>query len=160
MNVGQTTTAHAGIDGPAVTRWVAGHVEAVEPPLVFARIGEGQSNLTYRVRDAAGRILALRRPPTGEILESAHAMAREYRVLTGLAAADMPVPRPLAICDDPSVTGAAFYVMEHVDGLVLSTVESAERLGPEARARAGTSMIETLARLQGTDLEATGLAEM
>ncbi len=160
MSTEQATAAAPGIDVPAVAGWVAEHVETVEPPLVFARIGEGQSNLTYRVRDAAGRVLVLRRPPTGEILESAHDMGREYRVLTGLASAEMPVPRPLALCDDTTVTGAAFYVMEHVDGLVLSTVEAAERVAPEARAQAGRSLIETLAKLQSTDLEATGLAEM
>jgi aminoglycoside phosphotransferase (APT) family kinase protein len=154
------TAGPPGICADAVTAWVTEHVAAVTPPLTFARVGEGQSNLTYRVRDAAGRIVVLRRPPTGEILATAHDMRREHRVLTGLASADMPVPRPLALCEDTSVTGAPFYVMEYVDGLVLSNVEAAESLAPEARARAGMSLIETLGRLQSTDLESTGLAEL
>lgn len=154
------TAGPAGIDVAAVTAWVTEHVPGLEAPLEFARVGEGQSNLTYRVRDATGRTVVLRRPPTGEILPSAHDMAREHRVLTGLASADMPVPRPLALCDDASVTGAVFYVMEHVDGLVLNTVEAAERLSTGARGETGTSMIRTLARLQSTDLEATGLSEV
>jgi aminoglycoside phosphotransferase (APT) family kinase protein len=160
MNAERTLTAAPGVDVAAVTAWVTEQVPGLEPPFAFARMGEGQSNLTYRVSDAAGRTVILRRPPTGEILPSAHDMGREYRVLTGLAAADMPVPRPLALCEDTTVTGAAFYVMEHVDGLVLSTVAAAERLAPDARAQAGKSLVATLARLQTTDLEATGLSDM
>ena len=72
----------------------------------------------------------------------------------------MPVPRPLAMCEDDAVTGAPFYVMEHVDGHVLSTVAAAESIGADARARVGSSLVETLARLQTTDLDTTGLAEM
>jgi aminoglycoside phosphotransferase (APT) family kinase protein len=132
----------------------------LEPPLELTRVGEGQSNLTYSVRDASGRTIVLRRPPTGDILPSAHDMAREYRVLRGLASENMPVPRPLALCEDPEVTGAVFYVMEHVDGLVLTTLETAERMTPAARAETGRSMVRTLVRLQSTDLEASGLAEM
>jgi aminoglycoside phosphotransferase (APT) family kinase protein len=155
-----TATAPPGIEVAAVTAWATEHVPGLEPPLGFARIGEGQSNLTYRVRDAAGRNVVLRRPPTGALLPSAHDMGREYRVLSGLAAADMPAPRPLALCEDDSVTGAAFYVMEHVDGIVLSTLDAASSLAPGARAQTGASLIETLARLQTTDLDATGLVEL
>ena len=149
-----------GIDVSAVTAWLADHLAELQPPLTFARIGEGQSNLTYRVLDSERRIVVLRRPPTGTILPSAHDMAREYRILTGLAAAEMPVPRPLALCEDASVTGAVFYAMEHVDGLVLNTVEVAEQLAPAARREVGMSMMQALARLQSTDLEATGLSEL
>lgn len=150
----------AGIDLARVTPWLVEHVPDLEPPLELTRVGEGQSNLTYRVRDASGRTIVLRRPPTGDILPSAHDMAREYRVLRGLASENMPVPRPLALCEDPEVTGAVFYVMEHVDGLVLTTLETAERMTPAARAETGRSMVRTLVRLQSTDLEASGLAEM
>jgi aminoglycoside phosphotransferase (APT) family kinase protein len=149
-----------GIDLARVTPWLVEHVPDLEPPLELTRVGEGQSNLTYRVRDASGRKIVLRRPPTGDILPSAHDMAREYRVLRGLASENMPVPRPLALCEDPEVTGAVFYVMEHVDGLVLTTLETAERMTPAARAETGRSMVRTLVRLQSTDLEASGLAEM
>jgi aminoglycoside phosphotransferase (APT) family kinase protein len=155
-----TAPPPVGIDVQAVTTWLAEHLPDVQPPLEFRRIGEGQSNLTYRVHDAAGRVVVLRRPPTGEILPSAHDMAREYRTLTGLAAADMPVPRPLALCEDAAVTGAVFYAMEHVEGLVLNTVEAAKQLTPAGRAETGMSMMRTLARLQSTDLDTSGLAEM
>jgi aminoglycoside phosphotransferase (APT) family kinase protein len=155
-----TVTNHAGIDLEGVTPWLVEHVADLEPPLELTRVGEGQSNLTYRVRDDSGRTIVLRRPPTGDILPSAHDMAREYRVLRGLASENMPVPRPLALCEDPEVTGAVFYVMEHVDGLVLTMLETAERMTPAARAETGRSLVRTLVRLQSTDLEASGLAEM
>jgi aminoglycoside phosphotransferase (APT) family kinase protein len=160
MGLEQATAAQPGIDVDSVTAWMTEHVSGIEPPLAFMRVGDGQSNLTYRVRDAGGRVVVLRRPPTGEILATAHDMGREHRVLTGLASADMPVPRPLAMCEDDAVTGAPFYVMEHVDGLVLGTVAAAESIGADARARVGSSLVETLARLQTTDLDTTGLAEM
>jgi aminoglycoside phosphotransferase (APT) family kinase protein len=155
-----TVTHQPGIDLARVTPWLVEHVPDFEPPLELTRVGEGQSNLTYRVRDASGRTIVLRRPPTGDILPSAHDMAREYRVLRGLASENMPVPRPLALCEDPEVTGAVFYAMEHVDGLVLTTLETAERLAPAARAETGRSMVRTLVRLQSIDLAASGLADL
>src|SRR5262249_27859284 len=149
-----------GIDATRVTSWVVAHVPGLEAPLELTRLGEGQSNLTFLVRDAGGRTVVLRRPPTGDILPSAHDVAREFRVLTGLASQDMPVPRPLALCDDPDVTGSVFYVMDHVDGLVLNNVETSDEISEAARACAGRSLVRTLARLQGTDLEASGLSEL
>jgi aminoglycoside phosphotransferase (APT) family kinase protein len=156
----QTATKPLGIDVSAVTAWLVEHVGGLEPPLEFERIAEGQSNLTYRVSDAARRIVVLRRPPTGDILPSAHDMVREYRILRGLASAEMAVPRPIALCEDASVTGAAFYAMEHVDGLVVNSVATAEQLTPTARRETGMSMMRTLARLQSTDLDTSGLAEL
>src|SRR5262249_26655820 len=149
-----------GIDATRVTSWVVAHVPGLEAPLELTRLGEGQSNLTFLVRDASGSTVVLRRPPTGDILPSAHDVAREYRVLTGLASQGMPVPHPLALCEDPEVTGAVFYVMEHVDGLVLNTLETAGQLSEAARAEAGASLVRTLARLQSADLEAGGLSQL
>jgi aminoglycoside phosphotransferase (APT) family kinase protein len=159
-NVGDLSRDVPGIDRARVTSWVVEHVPGLVAPLELTRVGEGQSNLTYRVRDSAGGTYVLRRPPTGDILPSAHDVAREYRVLAGLASQGMPVPRPLALCDDPDVTGAVFYVMEHVDGLVLNTLDSAEQLTETARAETGRSLVRTLAVLQTTDLEASGLSEL
>ena len=128
-----------GIDDARVGSWLEEHAD-LTPPLVFVRVGEGQSNLTFRVDDAAGRSLILRRPPLGEILASAHDVGREYRVLAGLSAAGLRVPMPIALCDDHDVTGAPFYAMEHVAGEVLSKVETAERLSPEARGLVGVGL--------------------
>jgi aminoglycoside phosphotransferase (APT) family kinase protein len=103
--------------------------------------------------------MVLRRPPLGEILASAHDMEREHRILSGLTAAGARVPRTLAYCDDPEVTGAAFFVMEHVDGLIVTKVETAERLDLDARAAAARSLVETLSEFQSIDLDAAGLGD-
>jgi aminoglycoside phosphotransferase (APT) family kinase protein len=148
-----------GIDEGRLTPWLADRLPELEPPFRFVRVGEGQSNLTFRVDDAAGRAVVLRRPPLGEILASAHDMDREHRILRGLAGAGARVPQPLAACDDPDVTGAPFYVMEHVDGVILTKVKAAEELAPAARATAARSLVQTLTELQAVDLDAAGLAD-
>jgi aminoglycoside phosphotransferase (APT) family kinase protein len=151
--------APRGIDLARLTPWLTERVPELEAPLRFTRVGEGQSNLTFRVDDAAGHTVVLRRPPLGEILASAHDMSREHRILSGLAAAGARVPRTLAYCDDPEVTGAPFYVMEHAEGLIVTKVATAERLSTEARANAARSLVETLTELQAVDLDAAGLGD-
>ena len=132
----------------------------VAPPLRFAPVGDGRSNLTYVMRDAEERSWVLRRPPTGPLLPSAHDMAREHAVQERLAAAGVPVPRPLALCEDPGVTGAPFYVMEHVEGVVVARREVAAGLPVEVRATAGPSLAEALAALHAVDVDAAGLGEL
>jgi aminoglycoside phosphotransferase (APT) family kinase protein len=89
-------------------------------PVSVSRLGEGHSNLTYDV-EVGGRRLVLRRPPAGPLLPTAHDVVREHAVLDLLVASDRPVrvPRPLAVCEDASVLGAPFYLMEHVAGVVV-----------------------------------------
>lgn len=159
MSVEQLQADVPGIDVSAVTAWLRVHVPGTEPPLRFTRIGEGQSNLTFHVEDAKRRVIVVRRPPLGAILASAHDMGREYRIQSGLATAGARVPRMLALCEDTGVTGAPFYVMEHVDGAVLTHVETAERMPLSARGRAARSLVTTLVELQGVDLDAAGLAD-
>src|SRR5690606_17474239 len=105
-----------GIRRAAVERFLAERVPGAAGPLRFTLIGGGRSNLTYRV-EGAGGCWVLRRPPLGHVLPTAHDMAREYRVLRALADTDVPVARPLALCEDAAVTGAPFYVMEHRPGV-------------------------------------------
>src|SRR5271167_3113598 len=102
-----------GLDAAPVSDWLAEETELC-PPLSYTRIGNGQSNLTFRIEDADGRRAVLRRPPLGAVLESAHDMAREHRILTGLHSLGAPVPQTLTLCEDLDVTGAPFYVMELV----------------------------------------------
>jgi aminoglycoside phosphotransferase (APT) family kinase protein len=149
-----------GIDVPAVTDWLVGRLPQLEPPLRFQRVGEGQSNLTYRVDAASGAVVVVRRPPLGEILQSAHDVAREYRILTGLASVGGRVPRTLAMCEDPEITGAPFYAMEHVEGLILNRVSTAARLTPGERATAGHAMATTLVELHSVDLDRAGLDDL
>jgi len=148
-----------GIDVDRATAWLAGHARELVRPLTFTRIGEGQSNLTFLVSDGQGRRLVLRRPPLGGLLPSAHDMRREYRIQVGLAGAGAPVPRMLALCEDTTIVGAPFYLMAHVDGVIMTSVHAAERLTPAARALAARNLASTLARLHAIDLDAIGLGD-
>src|SRR5690606_11385966 len=129
-------SAPEGIDAPALEAWFRANVPTAQPPLRYERISGGRSNLTYAVRDAAGQRWALRRPPLGERLGSAHDMGREHKVVTALAGTDVPVPPVVGYCPDESVTGAPFYVMEFVAGPVLRTKEDAEAKYGEDERRA------------------------
>ncbi len=150
----------AGIRLAPATTWLAEHVGTVGP-LRFVRLAGGHSNLTYRVDDAEGRRVVLRRPPEGELLPTAHDMGREHRLIEALGPTDVPVPRALATCTDPSVIGAPFYVMEHVEGVVLHSAADAEAAFGEAeRGRIGRDFVEVLARLHAVDPDAVGLGDL
>jgi len=145
-------------------KWLAANgITGGDGPPVVRLIGGGRSNLTYRLdvgaTDGPGRgPLVLRRPPLGHVLPTAHDMAREYRVLTALTGTAVPVPRPVAICQDPSVVGAPFYLMDYVDGAVLRTREDAAVLSPAQAGLLSQRFVEMLASIHGLDTEAVGLA--
>jgi aminoglycoside phosphotransferase (APT) family kinase protein len=148
-----------GIDRERVTRFVLERVPGASPPVEFSLISGGRSNLTYRVR-AGQRDFALRRPPLGHVIATAHDMRREYRVLAALADTDVPVARPLALCEDPSVNEVPFYVMEFRDGVVLQDrVPEGFLRGPEDGRRISQALVDTLAALHAVDPRAVGLAD-
>jgi aminoglycoside phosphotransferase (APT) family kinase protein len=127
-------------------------------PLVVRQFPGGQSNPTYLLT-TPGRRYVLRRKPPGPLLPSAHAVEREYRVMAALAAhTDVPVARPLLLCEDPSVIGTPFYVMEHVDGRIFWDPTLPE-LPREQRAAHFDAMNDAIARLHAVDPSATGLAD-
>jgi aminoglycoside phosphotransferase (APT) family kinase protein len=149
-----------GIDLVRVSEWFEKNVKGVSGPLDFSLVAGGRSNLTYRVTDAAGNAWALRRPPVSHVLPTAHDMAREYRIISSLGPTDVPVPRAVGLCDDQTVNGAAFYVMEFVDGLILRDAETTRKaLAAEARHAAGESVADTLASLHAVDVDAVGLGD-
>ncbi|MFN8215411.1 MAG: phosphotransferase family protein [Solirubrobacterales bacterium] len=152
----------AGIEREGVEAWLAAHAPGVEPPLRFERIAGGLSNLTFRVTDAAGRRWALRRPPLGTTLGSAHDMGREHRVLTALAPTPVPVPPLVGLCENESVTGAPFYVMEFVEGPILRDLADAEAAFPaEADRHAiGLRVADTLAQIHAVEPDGVGLGEL
>ncbi|MVZ99624.1 phosphotransferase [Actinomadura sp. LD22] len=149
-----------GIDAGRVGEWLASHVPGLAAPVRFALVSGGRSNLTYRVTDAAGSLYALRRPPTGGVLETAHDMGREWRFISALAGTAVPVAPPLAFCADAAVTGAPFYVMGFVDGTVLADRAAAEELAPAARAAACGNLVDVLAALHALDPHEVGLGDM
>ncbi|WP_165404031.1 phosphotransferase family protein [Egicoccus halophilus] len=149
-----------GIEVEPVTRWLAERA-SVTPPLDFAVVQGGRSNLTYTVTDADGRRLILRRPPLHGVLQSAHDMGREHRIVSALADADVPVPPTVGHEDDPSVTGAPFYVMEFVDGVVVRDAETARtRLDADSRRKASEDLVDVLVRLHEVDVDAVGLGDL
>jgi aminoglycoside phosphotransferase (APT) family kinase protein len=152
--------ATEGIDEPRVTRWFAANVDGCRPPLSFALIAGGRSNLTFRVEDAAGHVYALRRPPLSHVLPTAHDMSREHRVISALGPTGVPVPRTFGLCSDTEVNDQPFYVMEFVEGHIVRSAGDAERdLDMPARRRAGQSLAETLAALHAVDVDAVGLGD-
>src|SRR5579875_3807315 len=98
-----------GLQVDRIRAWLAANVTGVEPPIRFRLIAGGRSNLTFEIADSRGGRCVLRRPPLGLVLESAHDMGREYRILSALAPSAIPVALPLGFCADRAVNGAHFY---------------------------------------------------
>jgi aminoglycoside phosphotransferase (APT) family kinase protein len=121
------------------------------------KFSDGQSNPTYKLRAESGAYV-LRRKPPGELLKSAHAVDREFRVLSALAQTDVPVARALHLCADDSVLGAMFYVMEFVEGRVFWD-PSLPGMDPEMRAEIYDQMNVALAAIHSVDLAAVGLSD-
>ncbi len=154
-------TPPIGVEVDRVVPWLSERCSWMEPPFVWTKLPGGHSNFTYRVTDANGREFVLRRPPLGELLPSAHDMAREYKVMSALWPTSVPVPEPLAFCDDLSVTGAKFYAMGAVTGQSLYNAAEAEALVAEPLRRDhGFHFIDVLADLHQLDPEAVGLGDL
>jgi aminoglycoside phosphotransferase (APT) family kinase protein len=136
-------------------------VKGVAPPLAFERISGGRSNLTYGVADTTGALWALRRPPLGKRLGSAHDMGREHRVISALQQTPVPVPPVVGLCEDESVNGAPFYVMGFVEGPILRTRSDAEReFDEDERGAIGNRVVDTLIDIHAVDPDAVGLGEL
>ena len=130
-----------------------------------AQFPSGYSNLTYllraQVRAGGMRELVLRRPPFGSRVRTAHDMGREHRILSGLEPIYPKVPRPLAYCDDETVLGAPFYLMERLEGVILrGGPNEAMRPEPAVMASVAEALVETLAELHAVDPAAAGLADL
>jgi aminoglycoside phosphotransferase (APT) family kinase protein len=149
-----------GIDVAAVDTWLGEHVGGSVPPFRYDLVAAGGSNLTFRITDAAGATWALRRPPTAHVLASAHDMGREWRIISGLAGTAVPVPDAVAFCDDPAVTGAPFYVMAFVEGLILRDPASAATLADDEIEVATDSLVDVQVALHDLDPESVGLGEL
>ncbi len=146
-----------GLDLDALTAWFTReHPDLLHGVLGGEVIDGGKSNLTYRVGDGVST-WAVRRPPLGHVLPTAHDMAREFTVISALAPTEVPVPPPVALCTDPDVLGAPFYVMEFVDGVVLDQAPAIAELDPETAAGLGEQLVASLALLHSVAPGAVGL---
>lgn len=150
----------AGIDAPAVTRWLSTRVPELRAPLQFELITGGLSNLTYRISDQQGVRWVLRRPPLGHVLATAHDMGREHRIISALIPTDVPVPPLVGFCDDTEINGAPFYVMDNVDGVIARDVSAASTLPIEARRLAGPNLIDVLGTIHEVDIDRVGLGDL
>jgi len=145
------------IDEAALSRWLAAHVAGFAGPLEVSQFKGGQSNPTYKL-DTPTASFVLRRKPPGPILPGAHAVEREYRVLAALGGEGFPVPRVHALCDDDSVLGTPFYVMDMVAGRIVWEAHF-PGLEPAQRAAHFDAMNATIARLHGIDPQSIGLGD-
>src|SRR5579884_3041598 len=152
------TSAVLGIDPAAVADWIERLGIAFTGPLSFERIGLGQSNLTYLVRDANDRAWVLRRPPLGQLLASAHDVAREARILWALQDTAVPTPAIYGLTRDTA--DVPLLLMQYVDGLVIDRMEKAKSLAPRRRRQIGLSMAKTLAKIHAVDINEVGLADL
>ncbi|KFM24210.1 Acyl-CoA dehydrogenase family member 11 [Auxenochlorella protothecoides] len=126
-------------------------------PLEISQFSHGQSNPTYFLK-AGGQRFVLRKQPPGKVLQSAHAVDREHLIMSRLANTPVPVPRMMAMCNDPSVLGTPFYIMEHVQGHIYEN-PGMESAPPEHRSTVYQAMAETLAALHSLDPVSLGLED-
>lgn len=149
-----------GIQNEKVTEWLESTIPGLKAPVEFSLITGGHSNLTFMCKDSAGAAFVLRRPPLGHVLESAHDMGREHKIIHALQDADLPVPKTWGLCKDVEVNDAPFYVMGYVEGKVLNdsvvgaTVPEADRRG------IGLDVIEILSRLHAINPDDVGLGDL
>lgn len=153
-------TASSDFDTGRLGQWLAAHIDGADGPVTLHKVGLGQSNPTFRLELADGRRFALRAKPgpAETLLKSAHAIEREYRVMSALAGVDFPVPKMVALCEDESVIGRAFFIMDYVDGRVFRDPALPE-LGPEDRHALYLDVARTLARLHSIDPAPLGLED-
>ncbi|NUO92838.1 MAG: phosphotransferase family protein, partial [Dermatophilaceae bacterium] len=130
----------------------------VHGPLTGRLIEGGRSNLTYAVSDGTSKWV-VRRPPLGHVLATAHDMKREHRVISALHPTNVPVPRPVLLCEDEEVLGSPFYVMEFVEGTPYRTADQLAPLGPDRTRGAVLSLVDTLVELHAVDPAEVGLAD-
>ena len=146
-----------GLDASNLTSYLEAHVADFHGPIRIEKFSQGQSNPTYRIDTPSGS-LVLRRKPTGVLLKSAHAIDREFRVISALGATDVPVPEAHHLCTDESVIGSWFYIMEHVEGTVFPD-PALPGLTPAQRARIYDEANRVLAAIHAVDIEAAGLSD-
>ncbi|HEY8515598.1 MAG TPA: phosphotransferase [Candidatus Binatia bacterium] len=156
QDVGPVAERHR-FDEQALARWLERNLEGYRGPLRVQQFAGGQSNPTFFLTEG-DRHLVLRKKPPGQLLPSAHAVDREFRVQKALASVGFPVPRVLVLCEDTSVIGQMFYVMEWVQGRILRD-PLLPGMEPAERRAIYDAMNETLARLHTIDPAAIGLGD-
>lgn len=148
------------LDAVRLRDWLSDAVAGLDGELEICQFPSGFSNLTYLVR-CSTRQLILRRPPVGSKVKAAHDMHREYRILSALNPVYPAAPKPLAYCDDASVIGASFYIMERIEGIILRGKKpEGVAFTSDLAAKLCNHFVDNLAHLHAVDYEAIGLADL
>ena len=148
------------LDVAKLEPFLRGHFPGHDGPMRIEQFPSGHSNLTYSIHLGEKQIV-LRRPPFGSKVKSAHDMGREFRVLSKLHASYPPAPEVLLFCEDPSVLGAPFYIMNPIRGVILRRDPPPDlSFSPAAARRLSESFVDNLATLHGLDYQAIGLADL
>ena len=155
-NAGPVREAHR-FDEARLDAWMAANVDGYSGALQVCQFKGGQSNPTYWLADRE-RQYALRKKPPGTLLQSAHAVDREYRVMRALSDTDVPSAKMYALCEDDSVIGTAFFVMEYVQGRIFWNVQLPE-VEPEERRAIYEELARVLAAIHSVDLDAVGVSD-
>lgn len=149
-----------GIHEEKVTAWLVGIIPDLKLPVNYSLLTGGHSNLTYLCRDAADACYVLRRPPLGHVLESAHDMGREHKIIHALQDADLPVPKTWGLCTDIAINDAPFYIMGFVEGKVLDDSVIGATVPESDRRGIGLDVIEILSRLHAINPDDVGLGDL
>ena len=158
LNTGTKEVAESHrFDEGSLNEWLKANVEGFEGPLEVRQFKGGQSNPTYQLVTPNKKYVMRRKPP-GKLLPSAHAVDREYKVISALYPTGFPVARSYGLCTDDSVIGTMFYVMDMVEGRILWD-QSLPAYSPEERRAIYMAKLKTLADLHNTDHEAIGLGD-
>ena len=144
-------------DPEPLQAFMLSHVEGFQGPLTVRQFRGGQSNPTYLLESPSGKYVMRRKPP-GKLLKSAHAVDREYRVISALYAADFPVPRPYVLCEDEEIVGTIFFIMEYVEGRIFWELDLPDS-DPGERSEIYEHANQTIADLHNFDYEKIGLAD-
>src|SRR5690625_3850194 len=142
-------------DEAALREFLRPQLEGVDKSFNIKQFQGGQSNPTFLI-EAGSKLYVLRKKPPGKLLQSAHQVEREYRVIEALQNTDVPVPVAHLLCEDDSIIGTAFYVMDYVEGRVLEH-PALEEAPKEQRWAIYEAMADTLAKLHKVDWQAVGL---
>ena len=146
------------LDTSKLSEYLAEHIPGLNGPLTAEKFAGGQSNPTFKLT-AGDTSYVLRRKPPGELLKSAHAVDREFRVISALQDTDVPVPRTYVLCEDESVIGSMFYVMEYLEGRVLWDPTLPELASNDERGAIFDSMNATMAALHNVNVDEVGLSD-
>ncbi|KAG5812618.1 hypothetical protein H9Q74_003579 [Fusarium xylarioides] len=145
------------IDIVRLSAYIEQTVDQISLPISLKQFGHGQSNPTYQVTSATGLKFVLRKKPPRKLLsKSAHAIEREYEIIKALGATDIPVPKLYCLCEDVSIIGTPFYIMEFLDGRIFEE-PWLPSLSPEERTMVWNEAVHTLAKLRSVDLTDIGL---